>query len=185
MDDHARAATGEPSRFDAVPVPTTGEVVVRTVPAAAVLVIAMPGALWWLLDTPSDELRTPWWPAPLLGLLVLFHVLARLARAPRPRPPQVPAERVRSALVSATRTGAVPSEPQVCTAAGVTACQRVEAAVHAVAATAGVLLASLLVPQPSWTAFAVLAAGLAAIHLVRARHSWAYLRALHDDDHAR
>lgn len=183
MDDHARTAAGEPSRIDTVPVPTAGQVVAGTMPAAAVLVIAMPGALWWLWDTPSDELRTSWWPALLIGLLVLFHVLARLARTPWPRPPHVPSERVRCALVSATRTGAVPSEPQVCIAAGVTACQRVEAAVHAVAATAGVLFASLLVPQPSWTAFAVFAAGLAVIHLVRAWHSWAYLRALHDDDH--
>ena len=140
-----------------------------------------------MLDTSSGELRTPWWPALLLGLLALFHLLARLARAPRPTGlPSVSAERVRNALVSAARTGAVPSEPRVRAAAGATACQRVEAAAYAVAATTGVLVASLLVPQPAWTVFAVFAvfAGiLAVIHVLRARHPWAYLRAAHHDDH--
>lgn len=179
MDDHARAAAGEPSRIDTVPVPAAGQVVARTLPASVVLVIAMPVALWWLLDTPSGELRTPWWPVLLIGLLVVFHVLARLARAPRPRLPQVPPERIHSALVSASRTDAVPSDPQVRTAAGVTACRRIEAAAHAVAASAGVLVAWLLVPQPPWAAFAVVAGALAVFHIGRARHSWSGLRTLH------
>ena len=185
MDDRPRPALEESSPVDTAPVPTVGQVVVGTVPAAAILVVAMPVALWWLLDTSSGELRTPWWPALLLGLLVLFHLLARLARPP-PRPtglPPVSAERVRNTLDSAARTGAVPSEPPVRAAAGVTACQRVEAAAYAVAATTGVLVASLLVPQPAWTVFAVVAGILAVIHVLRARHPWAYLRAVHHDDH--
>ena len=185
MDDRPRSALEESSSVDTAPVPTVGQVVVGTVPAAAVLVVAMPVALWWLLDTSTGELRTPWWPALLLGLLVLFHLLARLARPP-PRPtglPPVSAERVRNTLDSAARTGAVPSEPPVRAAAGATACQRIEAAAYAVAATTGVLVASLLVPQPAWTVFAVVAGILAVIHVLRARHPWAYLRAVHHDDH--
>lgn len=184
MDDRPRPAHDEYSPVDTAPAPTVGQVLARTMPAAAVLVVAMPVALWWLLDTSSGALRTPWWPALLLGLLALFHVLARLARTPRPTGlPPVSAERVRNALDSAARTGAVPSEPRVCAAAGATACQRIEAAAYAVAATTGVLVASLLVPQPAWTVFAVFAGILAAIHLLRARHPWAYLRAVHHDDH--
>ncbi|MFC6255442.1 hypothetical protein ACFP5Z_00075 [Kocuria oceani] len=146
-------------------------------PAAAVLAIAMPGVLWWSSATPA-VLDTPWWVALLIGLVVLFHVLARLARAPRPGLQQVPAERLRPALVSASRDGTVPPDPQVRTAAGVTACQRVEAAVYAVAATVGMVLAWLLVAEPSWVWWVPVLAGLAVISLVRARHSWAYLRVL-------
>lgn len=184
MDDRPRPAHNESSPIDTAPVPTVGQVVAGTVPAAVVLVVAMPVALWWLLDTSSGELRIPWWPVLLLGSLALFHVLARLARAPRPTGlPPVSAERVRNALVAAARTGAVPPEPRVRAAAGATACQRVEAAAYAVAATTGVLVASLLVPQPAWTVFAVLAGILAVIHVLRARHPWAYLRAAHHGDH--
>lgn len=177
-DDHARAAAAGGSPADAVPVPAAGQVVVRSLPACAVLVIAMPVTLWWLLDAPSGELRTPWWTMLPIGLVALFHVLARLTRAPRPPLPQVPAERLHSALVSVSRTGAVPSDPQVRTAAGVAACRRVEAAVHAVATLAGVLVAWLLTPQPPWAAFALFAGALAVIHAVRARHCWDYLRGL-------
>ncbi|MGQ1797363.1 hypothetical protein ACT4S5_09530 [Kocuria oceani] len=188
MDDRPRPAPDESSPVDTAPAPTVGQVVARTVPAAAVLVVAMPVALWWLLDTSSGALRTPWWPALLLALLALFHLLARLAHTPRPTDlPPTSAERVHNALIAATRTGAVPSESRVRATAGVIACQRVEAAVYAVAATTGVLVASLLVPQPAWTVFAVFAvfAGiLAVIHTLRARRPWAYLHALHHDDHA-
>ena len=52
------------------------------------------------------------------------------------------------------------------------------------AATTGILVASLLVPQPAWTVFAVFAGILAILHVLRARHPWAYLHALHHDDHA-
>ena len=185
MDDRPRPAHDESSQIDTAPAPTVGQVLARTVPAAAILVLAMPVALRWLLDTSTGALRTPWWPALLLGLLALFHLLARLARAPRPTGlPPVSAERVRNTLDSAARTGAVPSEPPVRAAAGATACQRIEAAAYAVAATTGVLVASLLVPQPAWTVFAVVAGILAVIHVLRARHPWAYLRAVHHDDHA-
>ncbi|KLU08039.1 hypothetical protein ABL57_20100 [Kocuria sp. SM24M-10] len=184
MDERPRPAHDESSPVGTAPVPAVGQVVVGTVPAAAVLVLAMPVALWWLLDTSSGALRTPWWPALLLGLLALFHLLARPARTPRPTDlPPVSAERVRNALVAAARTGALPPEPPVRAAAGVTACQRIEAAAYAVAATTGVLVASLLVPQPAWTAFAVFAGILALIHVLRARHPWAYLRAVRHDDH--
>ena len=118
MDDRPRPALEESSPVDTAPVPTVGQVVVGTVPAAAILVVAMPVALWWLLDTSSGELRTPWWPGLLLGLLVLFHLLARLARPPRPTGlPPVSAQRVRNTLDSAARTGAVPSESPVRAAA--------------------------------------------------------------------
>ena len=184
MEDRPRPAHEKHSQIDTAPIPTVGQVVARTVPAAAILVLAMPVALWWLLDTSSGALRTPWWPVLLLGLLALFHLLARLARTPRPTDlPPVPAERVRNALIAAARTGALPPEPPVRAAAGVTACQRIEAAAYAVAATTGVLVASLLVPQPAWTSFAVVAGILALIHVLRARHPWAYLRAVHHDDH--
>ncbi|MGC5653883.1 hypothetical protein [Kocuria nitroreducens] len=152
-------------------------------PAAAVLAVAMPGVLWWLSATPA-VLDTLWWMALLIGLVVLFHVLARLAGAPRPGLQQVPAERLRSALGSASRDGAVPADPQVRAAAGVTACQRVEAAVYAVAATVGMVVAWFLVAERSWVWWVLAIAGLAVISLVRARHSWAYLRVLRCADRA-
>lgn len=185
MDDRPRPTHEESSPIGTTPAPTIGRVLASTVPAAAVLIVAMPVALWWLLDTSSGELRTPWWPALLLGLLALFHLLARLARPPRPTGlPSVSAERLHNALVSAARTGAVDSEPRVRAAAGATTCQRIEAAAYAVAATTGVLVASLLAPQPAWTVFAVVAGILAVIHVLRTLHPWAYLRAVHHDDHA-
>ncbi|MEX5259740.1 hypothetical protein [Kocuria sp. CPCC 205263] len=173
----APAPDGPAPRVETVPAPTLARVVVRAMPAAAVLAIAMPAALWWSSTTPA-VLDTPWWVALLIGLVVLFHVLAPLARAPRPGLLQVPAQQLRSALVSASGDGAVPTDPQVRTAAGVTACQRVEAAVYAVAATVGMALAWLLVAEPSWVWWILGLAGLAVISLLRARHCWAYLRVL-------
>jgi hypothetical protein len=41
------------------------------------------------------------------------------------------------------------------------------------------LVARLLVPQPPWAAFAVGTGALAVTQVVRARHAWACLRALH------
>ncbi|MFF0945541.1 hypothetical protein ACFYE2_15140 [Kocuria sp. CPCC 205300] len=178
-NEHVRATDSEASPGSAAPVPTAGQAVARTLPACAVLVVAMPVALWWLLDVPSEELRTPWWPALLIGLVLAFHVLARLARAPRPPLPQVTTERVHCALVTASRSGAVASDPQVRTAAGVTACQRLESAVYSGATLTGVLVAWYVTPQPPWPAFASVAGALAVFHVVQARHSWSYLRALH------
>ena len=46
MDDRPRPAPDESSQIDTAPVPTVGQVVVGTVPAAAVLVVEMSVALW-------------------------------------------------------------------------------------------------------------------------------------------
>ena len=46
MDDRPRPAPDESSQIDTAPVPTVGRVLARTVPAAAVLVVAMSVALW-------------------------------------------------------------------------------------------------------------------------------------------
>ena len=177
----ASAADGPAPRVDTVPVPTLGRVVVQAMPAAAVLAIVMPGVFWWLSATPA-VMGTPWWAVLLIGLVVLFHVPARLVRAPRPGLPHMSGERLRSALVSASRAGAVPPDPQVRATAGVTACQRVESAVYAVAATVGMVAAWLLVAEPSWAWWALVLAGLAVIELVRARRCWAYLRVLRRAD---
>lgn len=179
----ASAADGPAPRVETVPVPTLARVVVRAMPAAAVLAIAMPGVLWWSSATPA-VLDEPWWAVLLIGLVVLFHVLARLVRAPRPGLLPVPAGRLRSALVSASGDGAVPPDPQVRAAAGVTACQRVESAVYAVAATVGMVAAWLLVAESSWVWWVLVLAGLAVISLVRARYCWAYLRVLRCADRA-
>lgn len=74
--DHVRATDSEGSPSSTVPVPALSQVVARTLPACAVLAFAMPLTLWWLLDTASSELRSPWWTTLLIGVVVLFHVLA-------------------------------------------------------------------------------------------------------------
>lgn len=177
-----RHVNGDAPELASTPMPTAGQVVARALPAAAVLAIASPLMLWWLLDTPTGEARTPWWPVLLGALVALCAVIGRLSQVPRPRLPQVPSERVRSALVSSSRTGTVPSDPQVRTAAGVTACLRIEAAITGVATAAAALLTALLLPGRPWTSIAVVMGLLAAIHLLRARHSRRCLTALHSGD---
>lgn len=104
--------------------PTARQVVAGAMPSAVVLAVASPLLLWWLLDTPTGEVRT---------------------------------------------------------AAGVTACLRLEAAVAGLA-TAAALGTALLLPERPWTSFAVVAGVLAAVHVLPARHGRRYLTALHSGD---
>lgn len=182
MDQHPQIGGGDASRLASTPMPTARQVLVGAMPSAAVLVIASPPLLWWLLDTPTGEVRTRWWPVLLGSLVALCLVIGRLGQARRPRLPQVPSRRIRSALVSSSRTGSVPSDPEVRTAAGVTACLRLEAAVAGVATAAAALGTALLLSERPWTSFAVVTGVLAAVHVLRARHSPRYLTALHSGE---
>jgi hypothetical protein len=108
---------------DAVPVPTAGQVLVRALPVAAVVLIGLPLVIRLVLDENGDT-RTPWWPVPLLALFGLAFLVDRYAQAPRPRIDQrVGDARWKPAFAAAAKTVSLPEHPEVRTAVGVVACQ--------------------------------------------------------------
>jgi hypothetical protein len=61
MDDPARAATPDVEQHESVPVPAPGQVLLRTVPAAAVLTVGLPVQTSWGLDG-NGNARGGWLP---------------------------------------------------------------------------------------------------------------------------
>lgn len=166
-------------RTDEVPVPTAGQVLVRTLPATAITAIGIPLAVWWLLDS-SGEIRAPWWPLVLAALVTVPLAVHHLFRAPRPRRDKsVNPQRVKAMLEKPERPGVAPEGHAVRTVAGVTACDRIEAATISAGLSLAILVLLLTRGDSVWTMLTVVFGFFAVIHVVRARRGWAYLRALH------
>ncbi|MEX5307613.1 hypothetical protein RF644_17850 [Kocuria sp. CPCC 205258] len=166
-------------RIDEVPVPNAGQVLVRTLPVAAVVIIGLPLVIRLVLDENGDT-RTPWWPVPLLALFGLAFLTDRYAQAPRPRIDQrVGDARWKPAFAAAAKTGSLPEHPEVRTAVGVVACETLEGLVFGVAMLVAIVLSALAAPGFPWLSalsFPVIFTGIKA---VRARRAWVYLRSLH------
>lgn len=189
---HATHSTGRPTpsgavsaisaatqQTTAVPVPTAGQVLVRTLPEAAVMVIGLPLVVRFVLDE-NGETRTPWWPVPLLALAGLVMLVDRYAQAPRPRYDQRVGEaQWKPAFAAAAKTGVLPEYPEVRVAVGVVACQNIEGVVTGVAMVVAVALSALAAPGFPWLGALGALVILTVINAVRAPRAWAYLRALH------
>ncbi|TDL38570.1 hypothetical protein [Kocuria rosea] len=165
-------------RTDEVPVPTAKQVLVRALPAAAVLAISLPLATWWLVDTSSDG--GPWWGWLLIlaATFGLSAIIQRYASPPRPRVDQRIGQAQRaSATATAARTGELPACPEVRTAVGVAACASIEGLIGSAALLVAIVFSVLILPD-LWSALTPVAV-LTVTAAFRVRRSWAYLRALH------
>lgn len=166
-------------RTDEVPVPTAGQVLVRALPVAAVLIIGLPLVVRLVLEENGDTL-TPWWPVPLLALFGLVWLVDRYAQAPRPRVDQrVGDARGKPAFAEATKTGSLPEHPEVRTAVAVVACQTIGGVALGVAMVVAVALSALAAPGFPWLAALGVLVIFTVIDAVRLPRAWAYLRALH------
>ncbi|MFI7496742.1 hypothetical protein ACH9D2_18730 [Kocuria sp. M4R2S49] len=165
-------------RTDAVPVPTARQVLVRTLPAAAVLAISLPLATWWLRDSTSDG--GPWWGwLVILAATVGLSAIIQLCTSP-PRPrldPRIGQAQWASATATAARTGELPACPGVRTAVGVAACVGIEGVIGSASLLAAIAFCALILPD-LWTTLVPVTV-LTGMAVFRVRRSWVYLRALH------
>ncbi|GEO96819.1 hypothetical protein [Kocuria turfanensis] len=162
-----------------VPVPTAGQVLVRALPEAAVMIVGLPLVVRFVLDENGDT-STPWWPVPLLALVGLVMLVDRCAQAPRPRFDQRVGEaQWKPAFAAAVKTGTLPEHPEVRTAVGVVACRTIEGVVVGIAMVVSVALSALAAPGFPWLGALGVLSILTGINAFRVRRSWAYLRALH------
>ncbi|MEX5256666.1 hypothetical protein [Kocuria arenosa] len=166
-------------RTDEVPVPTAGQVLVRTLPVASVVIVGIPLAIQLVLDE-SGETRTIWWLAPLLAVFGLAMLVHHYAKEPRPRfDKRAGQTQWEMAFAEAARTGALPEHPDVRKAVGVVTCLSIEGLVGAVAIVIAFLICGPFVPAFPWLAALGGPVLLTVVYALRARRGWAYLRALH------
>lgn len=166
-------------RTDEVPVPTARQVLVRTLPVAAVVIIGLPLAIQLVLGE-SGETRTIWWPVPLLAVFGIAMLVHHFTKAPRPRfDKRVGQAQWKPAFAAAAKTGALPEHPDARKAVGVIACLSIEALVGAVAIVLTFLLCAPFVPAFPWLAALGGPVLLTVVYALRARRAWGYLRVLH------
>ncbi|MUN62495.1 hypothetical protein GMA12_04970 [Kocuria sediminis] len=116
----------------------------------------------------------------LAALFAVPLAVHHFVRAPRPRrDKRVNPQRVKALLEKPEHPGVAPEGHAVRTAAGVTACDRIEAAAVSVGLSLAILVLLLTRGDRVWTMLTVVFGFFAVIHVVRARRGWAYLRALH------
>ncbi|MGX5357914.1 hypothetical protein [Kocuria sp. KH4] len=164
------------------PVPTAGQVLVRALPVAAVVIVGLPLVVRLVLDE-NGETRTPWWPLPLLALVGLFLLVDRYAQAPRPRIDQRVGDAQWKPAFAAAKTGTLPEHPEVRTAVAVVACQTIEGVVVGSAMIVSVALSAVAVPGFSWLGVLGVLVILTGNNAFRVRRAWVYLRALHTAEH--
>lgn len=170
-------------RGESVSVPTAGQVLARTVPAAAVLAAGLPVLTQWALDGSSNT-DVAWLPFAPAMLMVVALIVQHLVQAPRPRlDPHADQKALRRWLVFTSASGRVPEDPQTRTAVGVLACGPLETAALAVGGIAGIIAIWIVRDQTWWAVTVILVALIAVVPMLRARRSWRYLRALHAPAH--
>ncbi|MBD2764223.1 hypothetical protein IEE91_03230 [Kocuria sp. cx-455] len=179
MDQYAAAAAEDTSQLVSPSVPAAGRVVVRTLPACAVVVVGIP-VVGWFLPRSSAGRGTPWELLVFIAALGLFWLVHWFTRAPRPRfDREVDKAQWKRTLASAARSRSLPSLPDVRIATGVVACNLIEGFMMGAAVLLGALLAQFVRPDLSWLAPSAGALGLAIGYSFQLRRSWRYLRALH------
>lgn len=161
--------------------PTSAQVLARTLPAAALLAGGPPALVHWGVDETGNA-RTGWItlaPALLMGVALLVQ---HLVQAPRPR---LDAHRDQPALRRwiriASDSGRLPADPRTRAAAGALACGQLETAALTLAGIVGVIGIWVVRAETWWAVTAVLLMLIAVIPAVRARRSERYLTAVHPD----
>ncbi|MFI7584390.1 hypothetical protein ACH9DO_11410 [Kocuria sp. M1N1S27] len=166
---------------DEVSVPTARRVAMRTLPTALVMAAGLPLVLWVQLLDSTGQARSYWWLAALVVVSALCLLVHHFARAPRPRlAPGVAPVQLKSTLASAARTGTVPQDPDVRVTVGVIACRGVETQTAAATIVVATVLSALVLPGNQWFAALGVAVAVVLVATLRTRHSWAYLRVLHN-----
>src|SRR3712207_6665185 len=139
MDDPARTGDRDVEQGGIIPLPTARQVLLRTLPAAALLAAGLPLITHWALHHTGDARRESrmFAPARLMGAAL---ILQHLTQAPRPPIDQYadPA-RLRRWLTFTSASGRVPQDPRTRITAGVLACGQLETAVLMMGAILGVI----------------------------------------------
>lgn len=178
MDQYVDAAAEDAPQPVSASIPAAERVVVRTLPACAVVIVGIPVA-GWFLPRSSDGGEAPWELLIFIAALGLFWLVHWFTRVPRPRfDREVDKAQWKRALASAARSGSLPSLPRVRTATGVVACNLIEGFMMGVAVLLGALLAQFVRPDLSWLTPSAGALGLAIVYSLWLRRSWRYLRVL-------
>lgn len=179
MDRPAPASDSDAREEGIVAIPTGRQVAVRTLPAAAVTVIGVPAVVWLVVDA-TGEMTTRWLPVLIFAVLGLSALVLHFVQAPRPGiNKRISTREVKGALSYTHRSGTVPTDSYVRTAAGVFACADVETLVMIVAFLLGGVLAVLIRPDFAWLDTSFLPIAFALIWAFKSRHGWAYLKVLH------
>ncbi|MEX5272270.1 hypothetical protein [Kocuria sabuli] len=179
MDNPAPAPDSHVREEVEVAIPTGRQVAVRTLPAAALVVIGVPAIVWLVVDA-SGQTTTRWLPVLVIALLGLSALVMHFVQAPRPSPhKRISTREVQGALSYTHRSGTVPTDPHVRTVAGVYACADVETLVMIAAFLVGGVLAALMRPEFAWLDAGILPVAMALIWAFKSRHGWAYLKVLH------
>ncbi len=175
----ARAADGGARPFDAVPVPTVGQVLAHSVPAVLVLAAGVPSVVRWGVDGHGDALGD-WRHLPLVALIAVAGALLGLVRAPRPRlGVDVDQEAMQRWLVFAAVSHRLPEDARTRITAGAFACRQLEAAALMLAGVAGLIATAITRSSPWWVVLGAFLVLIGTVRIVRARRGWIYLRLLH------
>lgn len=184
MDQPAPAPDSRAMEETRAAIPTGRQVAVRTLPAAALAVIGIPVVVWLLVDA-TGEMTTWWLPVLIFAVLGLSALVLHFVQAPRPRfDKRISTREVMRALSYTRRSGTVPTDPRVRTAAGVFACGDVETLVMIAACLLGGAFAVLVRPEFAWVEAGLFPAAIALIFAFKAMHGWPYLKVLHSASRA-
>lgn len=165
-----------PPPAEGVTIPTVGQVVIRSIPAAAVGLLGLPLLGWFL----SADVREGWWFVSALALMVSAFLVLQLVQAPRPSfDKRVSQERWSWSLAYVAKHRSVSTDPGVRTAAALAACSEIELFVVHVGIVVGGVLADVIRPKFFWLSLVGAATGGALAAAFRLRRSWIYLRLVH------
>ncbi|WP_144837350.1 hypothetical protein [Kocuria rosea] len=178
MGKHVRGHdTLAPSSHSA-PVPMVGQLLVRALPAATVLLAGFPLlAWWWSLNEDS-----PFWAvmALLIGNFLLALGILRITQGPRPRlGKKVKREPLQRAINITAENGVPPADPSHRAAVSALACELVEGAPLRAAAIVGFVLTAFVTGASTWLVPAGVLTISAVLDVRSTRRSWRYIKALH------
>lgn len=155
------------------PIPSRQRLLLATVPADGVLLVAGLCAAWWAGTGAGRQWFVPGW----VGAFVLAWLVLMLGRVPRPEVRRFSQRKdVRTAREQARQTGRLPESPSVRVGAAARSCDQLELTVLLLTAGVATALGILLWPALPWPGIAVVWAALTALSLAGAVRGWSYLR---------
>jgi hypothetical protein len=155
------------------PIPSRRHLVLGTVPADAVFLVAGLSMAWWA--TGRDGSR--WFVLGWVGAFALSWLVLMLGRIQRPEARELSQRpTVHTARRRALRTGKLPESPSLRIGAAARSCDELEVAVLVLAVGATTGIGALMWPALPWPMLVTGWAVLATLYLVGAVRGWAYLR---------
>ena len=173
-----RPDTGDrvPPPAQGASIPTAGQVVIRSIPAAAVGLLGLPLLGRFL----PPDVGEGWWFLSALAIMTSTFLVLYLVQAPRPRfDKQVSQERWSWSLAYVAKHRSVSTDPGVRTAAALAACSEIEFFIVHVGIVVGGVLGNVIRPEFLWLSFVGASTGAALVATFRLRRSWIYLRLVH------